>query len=107
MIEKLAYQTPGGYNLRPVSGMPSEGYSTLQTILTWSITMLMIVATLVFIVLLVWGGIQWITSGGEKAGIESARKRIVFAIAGLVVIFLSFAIIRLVGQFFDLKLLKI
>ena len=106
MIEKIAYQTPGGYYVRPVTGMHTEGISTLQEIITLSITIIMIVATLVCILLIVWGGIQWITSSGEKAGVESARKRIVFAIIGLVVIFLSFAIIRLVGQFFDLKLLK-
>ena len=106
MIERIAFTIPGGVEVDPgVEGVSTSGLPVLMDIITWGTTMLMIGATLLFIILIVWGGIQWITSGGEKSGIESARKRIVFAIVGLVIIFLSFAIIQTVGKFFNLSLL--
>jgi hypothetical protein len=33
---------------------------------------------------LILGGLQWITSGGDKAGVEAAREKITAAMIGLV-----------------------
>lgn len=49
---------------------------------------------------LIWGGIKWITSGGEKSGVEGARNHIIAAIIGLVVIFLSYFIINIILYLF-------
>lgn len=49
---------------------------------------------------LIWGGIKWITSGGEKSGVEGARNHIIAAIIGLVVIFLSYFIINIILYIF-------
>ncbi len=63
-------------------------------LLLWAITLAGVVA-LFFVI---FGGFKFLTSGGEKEKVEGARKTITFAIIGLVVIFSSFAILRLVGQ---------
>lgn len=49
---------------------------------------------------LIYGGIKWIVSGGEKAAVEEARNHIIAALIGLVVVFLSYFIINIVVQFF-------
>lgn len=95
-----------GYQINPIKGMPTGGLPKLEEIIRFGITYLFIIATLLALVFLLWGGISWITSGGDKAGIETARKRITFALIGLVVAFLGFFIINFIGTFFGVKLYK-
>lgn len=64
------------------------------------ITLLFVVAILVALFFLIYGGIKWITSGGDKAGVEGARNMIVAALVGLVIVFLSYFIINFVLNFF-------
>ena len=54
------------------------------------------IAAIVAFVFLIWGGIQWITSGGDKTGLENARNRITNAIIGLVIVVAAWAIFQLV-----------
>ncbi len=46
------------------------------------------------VVYLMYGGIRWITSRGDKMAIESARKHIVSAIIGIVVVAGTFLILQ-------------
>ena len=50
------------------------------------------VATVFFIV---WGGIRFITSGGDPLGVEKAKKTITYAVMGAAIIFLAFIIIKI------------
>lgn len=63
------------------------------------INLLFVVAAVVAIIFLIWGGIRWIISGGDKAGVESARNTIIAAVIGLVIVFLTFFILTLVFNF--------
>jgi TRAP-type C4-dicarboxylate transport system permease small subunit len=67
----------------------------------------MIVAALIFFFMLVWGGVQYITAGGDKAQTEAARGRITAALIGLVIVFAAWAIVNLVSIFFGLDLLRL
>ncbi len=68
------------------------------------VTIAFVIAVLVALLFLVWGGIKWITSGGDKAGVEAARNQIIAAVIGLIVVFLAFFILNLVLQLFGLSL---
>lgn len=57
---------------------------------------LFLIAAVLAIIYLVIGGIRWITSRGDKAAVEGARKQIIAAIVGLVVVALAFLIINVV-----------
>ena len=105
MKELIALKIPGYEDLEGVEGMPDKGFTSLREVITWGMTVIMIGASVVCLALLIMGGIQWITSGGDKSGIESARNRIIYALIGLVIIFSSFLIIRTVGNFFGVELL--
>ena len=48
------------------------------------------------------GGLMWITSGGDKAGLENARNRILNAVIGLGVLAASWAIFIIISQFLGL-----
>ena len=57
------------------------------------------IAVLVFFI---WGAIEWITSGGDKGKLESARNRITQAVIGLIILVSSFVILGFVNDlFFD------
>ncbi|MBI4089321.1 MAG: hypothetical protein HY424_01280 [Candidatus Levybacteria bacterium] len=59
-----------------------------------------ILAAIVAVIYLIYGGIKWITSRGEKDQVESARNHIIAAIVGLIVVFLAFFLINFVLGFF-------
>ena len=63
---------------------------------------LLIAGILVF-AMLVWGGIAWITSGGDKAKTEEARNRITAALVGLAIVASAWAIMRLIEYFFGIS----
>ncbi len=69
-----------------------------------AVTFILIIAVLIALFFLIWGGIRWITSGGDKAKVESARGTIIAAIIGLVIAFLAFFILSLALSFFGLSL---
>ena len=66
----------------------------------------MVIAGLMVFFYLIMGGIQYISSGGDKAQAEAARNRITYALIGLVIVVGSFAIIKLVESFFGLSILN-
>lgn len=68
----------------------------LDAIIRNSITILFFIATVASLFFLIFGGIKWITSGGDKANVESARNFIIAAIIGLVITFLSYFIINII-----------
>ncbi|MDD2807268.1 MAG: hypothetical protein PHW95_01955 [Patescibacteria group bacterium] len=44
------------------------------------------------IIIILWGGFRWLTSGGSEEKVGEAKKIITAGIIGLVIIFVSFAI---------------
>lgn len=53
---------------------------------------------------LILGGIQWITSGGDKGKTESARNKITAAIVGLAIVASSYALMQIIAYFFGIKI---
>jgi hypothetical protein len=101
-------QAPTGiYNpaLHPSVGSGS-GIDIISTLLRNALAIALIVGTLVFFAFLIFGAIQWITAGGDKAKTESASKKITTAIVGLVILFSVFAIMKLIGSFFGISALQ-
>ena len=64
------------------------------------VTIIFIVAVILTLAYLIWGGIKWVVSGGDKTKVDEARKAIVAAIVGLVIVFLSYFILRFVVGLF-------
>ena len=64
-------------------------------------------ATLAAFLFLIWGGIQWITSGGDKAGVESAQHRIQAALLGLLIVFATWALFTVVGSFLGINVFNL
>lgn len=64
------------------------------------LTFAFIISIIIALAFLIWGGIKWVTSGGEKGGVEEARNHVIAAVVGLIIVFLSYFILNLVVYFF-------
>ena len=67
---------------------------------------LLLVSAVLAFLYLIMGGIQWITSGGDKTGMEAARNKITAAIVGLIIVAAAWALMLLIGQFIGFDILK-
>ncbi len=85
-------------------GVPAG--TALNTIIKNTITIIFTVAALLVLAFLIFGAIQWITSGGDKEKVKTARGTIVHALIGLVVLALAFFIVRVVGQIVGFDILS-
>ena len=56
-------------------------------------------AGIVLFVMLLIGGFRYITAGGDPKGIEGAKKTLTFAIAGMVLVALSFLLLNFIAGF--------
>ena len=80
---------------------------TVTTLVSGLVRLVLVIAALVFFFILVIGGIQWIISGGDKTGVETARKRITNALIGLAIVFVAWAIISLINQLFNVSIFSL
>ena len=88
----------GSIEIQAPANIPTEGFSgSGGKILSLGVSILLIGATIFAFGFLLYGGINWMTSEGDKTKVESARRTITFAILGLLVCFLSFFVINMVG----------
>lgn len=87
----------------PVAGMDSG--DLVGTILKNVIITFFTVAAVAFVIMFMWGTVEWILSGGDKEKVAGARKRIVSAIIGLVLISLTYVVLIIVGQITSINLL--
>ena len=71
-----------------------------------AVSFLLILSALAAFLYLVLGGLQWITSGGDKAGMEAARNKITHAIVGLVIVAAAYAVMTLVSNFLGIQFLN-
>lgn len=54
---------------------------------------------IVLFIMLLIGGFQYITAGGNPQSVEAAKKTLTFAIGGTILLALSFLILVLIRQF--------
>lgn len=78
----------------PTGGLSGDGGKILGLGLTW----LLIASIIIAFLFLIYGGANWIMSEGDKTKVESARRTITYAILGLLVVFLSFFVMSLIGS---------
>lgn len=78
---------------------------SLNAIIHWAITIMLYGIILLSFIFVVIGGLKWMLSQGDKKGVDEARKTITLALGGLILAFLSFFIINIIGYAFNVPLL--
>jgi len=64
-----------------------------------------LISFLLVFVMLVMGGVQWITSGGDKENTQKAKDRLTSALVGLAIIGGAWALMKVVEFFFGISIL--
>src|SRR3989338_10858908 len=83
-------------NIPAPSNVVSGTNISVSTVVQFVFNLLVAIGIIAALAYLLYGGIKWITSGGDKAAVEAARNHIVAAIIGLIILTLSFVIVSLV-----------
>jgi hypothetical protein len=63
----------------------------------------LVISAVIALFFLIYGGIKWILSGGDKAKVGEARGTIVAALVGLIITFLAYFILNIVLGLFNLS----
>ena len=85
---------------------PGFKIQNIGTLISGAVGVALLVAGILVFVMLVWGGITWITAGGVKAKTEEARTRITNALVGLAVVAAAWAVMKLIEFFFGITVLS-
>lgn len=70
--------------------------NSLYTLIKSVINVLLVVAGIIAVIMIIVGGIRYSTSGGDAGQTKSARDTVIYAVVGLVIAIMSFAIVNFV-----------
>lgn len=76
--------------------VPSELFGGSTSIFTRIVNVLLFLIGVLSVIMLIYGGIRYTTSGGNSANVTAAKNTILYAIIGLVVAFLAYAVVNFV-----------
>ncbi len=83
------------------------GSAFFAAFLPKAVGLTLLAGSLIFFFVFLIGAIQYISSGGDKQAVEGARSKLTNGIVGLVLLFISFAVIGLIEKFFNINILTI
>lgn len=102
-----------GEGMGPIAKLLCNPTTTGETIgtqlnktLSGIIGSLTIVAALWFSIQFILAGFAWISAGGDKAAIETARNKITNALIGLIIVTAAWVIIGVLGIIFGIEILN-
>lgn len=105
-MKYLSLSVPGYGNVTP-KNIPSASTDVdLARLANFTLNLLLAAGAILAIIFFLYGAIIWITSGGDKQKLEQAKHILTYTIVGLIVIAVSFLIIRLLGQILGSELLR-
>ncbi len=110
-LSYLLFTASSFAQVTPIAISPPAGSAqniSIANIPQFIISILFVAGIVIAIAFLIYGGIKWILSGGDKSAVETARNHIVAAIVGLVIVIAAFFILSTVitiitGKPFDLS----
>jgi len=91
---------PAGEALKGVNQSGGTGQKALPKTIEIVVNLLFFILGVIAVIMLIVGGIKFTTSNGDSGQIKSAKDTILYAIIGLVVALLAYAIVRFVLQQF-------
>ena len=86
--------------------IPETFFTDLGDLINRLLTFVIAISALLVFLYLIWGGIDWITSGGDKAKTEAARQKIIAAVIGLIIVAASYAILTIAINFLGAESLQ-
>ncbi len=91
----MAMSAQEGAEAARADGMPRELFGNTGVFTQITNTVLYIVG-IVSVIMLIYGGLRYVISGGDNKKVTDAKNTILYAIIGLIISILSFAIVNFV-----------
>ena len=82
----------------------NSGIRVFQSFAPSVLNLALIIGASIFIFVLILAALQWITAGGDKVALESARNRMANALIGIIIIFSVIVIIKAVEAVFGTQI---
>lgn len=74
----------------------SQGQTTVNETITNVINIFSVIVGIVAVIMLIFGGFRYVTSGGDSGNIGNAKNTILYAIVGLVIVAIAQAVVQFV-----------
>ncbi len=91
----MALTVQEGAEAARADGMPAELIGANGIINRFTNTALYVIG-FISVVMLIWGGLRYIVSGGDNKKITDAKNTILYALLGLIISFFAYAIVNFV-----------
>lgn len=85
---------------------PDFGFSSFGEIITAILPYVYSIAGIALLLMLLAGGLQLMTSGGDPKGMEGGKQKITNALIGIIIVFVSFWIVQIVGRILGIEVFK-
>ena len=99
MISKAYAETTIG-NLKTIlatTGNPNEqGFDTILAFIRLVVDIVMQIAGIIAFLMIIYGGILYLTAYGQEAKLETAKKTLIWSIVGFVLIVFASYIVKLI-----------
>lgn len=73
-----------------------QGSTGINALITNIVNVFSIIVGIVAVIMIIFGGFKYITSGGSSEGVSSAKNTILYAIVGLIIVALAQIIVQFV-----------
>ena len=109
LLPASSLAAPAGCTSNPTDGSITGGAECAQAnsqvnnlfgsggVFTTISNILIFLVGAVAVIMLIWGGLQYVISAGDQKRVESAKNTILYAIIGIVIAILAFAIVSFVA----------
>jgi hypothetical protein len=95
-VDSAANSTGASGASGAISSCDTNGQTNLNDKIAKVINVLSAVIGVVAVIMIIFGGFRYITSGGNESSVGSAKKTILYALVGLVIVALAQLIVKFV-----------
>jgi hypothetical protein len=82
---------------------PLQGINTLGDLVNRVLLFLMPLSGVILLLVLIWGGYDFLTSGGDAAKVKNAQAKITTGLIGFFILIFAYFITRVIAYIFGLE----
>jgi hypothetical protein len=83
-----------GYTYDDTTGCDRSGELEINDVIHNVINVMLFIIGILSVIMIIFGGIKYTTSAGDKSKADSAKSTIIYAVVGLVVAIVAFALVQ-------------
>lgn len=91
---------PAGTIIDPMGGR----FNTIGDVINRLIPYIFALAGIILLFLIIWGGFDYLTSGGDPKKVESAGGKITHAVVGFIIIFVAYWLVQILETIFGIQI---